>query len=448
MKLAAITLRSLIPLALSLTLLILAPAQAAPAPEAQESYTLNIYNEGGGKAVLMQDLIDLIHRLSPGAEVKWDLAGGILLIETTSQHIQVLSRAAAVIINGQQSAVSRPVLVRQEGVYIPVDTVRKVFDALGVSFDIQDDTTPAEPQATPSPTPAAPTPAPAVPAVPGVPLNRTAPTPLPTAAPTPTLKPSPTPAVAAPATSGSQALAMAPAVPKIMPSYKDKAQAQGGATAGDQTPLQPPGEMAGRIGLTWSQLSDAAHRTPPQRITIVHDTEFRTLGDMISEKLAQALGIEVNLVAVNNSRRDSDGLVSRVAGTNPGLVIDLENSPQPGKSDEGGTFVVWTVHDALWPADRETGKGAATDTTRYRRHEFQSMALGSLLRTYIGKQFDNRTVVYELSPSYLMRRLDAPSATVLIPGEDGREQNPRLAEAVSNAVANYVQGMMRFGPGR
>lgn len=72
------------------------------------------------------------------------------------------------------------------------------------------------------------------------------------------------------------------------------------------------------------------------------------------------------------------------------------------------------------------------------------MALGSLLREKLGQQFPNQEITYELAPSYLMRRLDAPAATVLVPGEGRDERTQRLADAAAAAIAAYVRGMSRF----
>lgn len=418
---------------------LLAGAAAPAAPPSQESYTLNIYNEGGGKAVLMQDLIDLIHSLAADADVKWDLTAGIMLIETGSQKIQVLSRSAAVIINGEHKAVSRPVLVRQEGVYIPIETVSMVFDALGVDFDIKDEG-------------AAPAAKPSVPEVPDLPSGPSAtPTPAPTPQPTPVLTPAPTPPPAAqtPTATATPAPAMATPGPKILPSFKPKAvpPATPGAPA-DETPLQAPDALAGRIGLTWGQLADPAHRHAPRRITIVHDSSLRATAEALAEQLRGEQMLSVELVAVNSSRRDSEGLVSRVAATQPELLIDLVSDPLAGGGEDAKTFTVWTVHEALWPQDRETRGAATSDTTRYRRHEFQSMALGSLLRTNLGRQFPNRAVVFELSPAYLLRRVDAPSAMVLTPADSDGENRTKLVQALGATVTAYVSGMSRFSAGR
>ena len=423
-----------------LALCIFALALRTPPPAVaaeQESYTLNIYNEGGGKTVLMQDLIDLIHTLAADADVKWDLAGGIMLIESGKQKIQVLSRTPVVIINGQQKVVPQPVLVRQEGVYIPIKTVQLIFDSMSINFDIKDESPGTEPTPAPTPVPAA------NPSIPAVPLPQLTPTPQATPVPV-----TPAPPATPPPVAPTPAATPTAAIPKILPSFKDKTLGQGRTGTPEEPPLQPPGTLAGKIGLSWSQLADVAHRTPPHQVTLVHDAALGSLGEALADKLRQGAGLEVELVPVNNSRRDSDGLVTRVAATKPGLVIDLISSPLAAKGGEGETFTVWTVHDALWPQDRESGRGGASELTHYRRHEFQSMALGSLLKSYLGEQFPNQAIVYELAPAYLLRRLDAPAATVLVPGEASAETTRRLAEAVGRAVTAYVQGMSRFSGAR
>lgn len=425
------------------------PALAAAAEP--ESYTLNIYYEGGGKTVQVQDLIDLIHTLAANADVKWDLAAGIMVIENGSQKIQVLASVPTVIVNGQEKTVSRKVLVRQDGVYIPIDTVKLVFDAMGVNFDIKDETPAGEPAPTPAPTGNTP----AVP-LPGVPLAQPTPPPVPRP-PVPVATPDaplPTPAAAVGVTSATQGpeVAMAvPAVPipKVLPSFKAAPADAGGAVTADLPPLQPPASQAAKItGLTWGQLADLTHRTPPRRLTIVYDGPFRSAAETLAEQWRRTAGLEVNLVPVNNLRRDSDGLVSRVAATQPELLIDLVNSPLEDKDLDGETFAVWTVHHALWPKDRAPAGRTPAATSLYLRHEFQSMALGSLLRFELGRQFPSRTITYELSPSYLLRRVDAPAAVVLIPGAGDAESGKRLVSAVSEAVGAYLRGMSRFSAGR
>lgn len=467
-----------------------APAASSEAPP--ETFNLDITNEGGVHMVLMQKLFKVVKQLFPDAEERWDPASGIMRIEADGKVLDILSRASAVVIDGHSKSVPHSVVIRQGNVKIPLETVKMVLDTLGVEFDIKKEeedaaALPAAPLPTPAPTAAPKSNAPAIPTsilsadketTPAASaLSKTAPpaqaqaTPVPKPArptPTPTQPTSPLLAnsstipitasaipqdgkVAAQATPAAKPASSAPAV--VLPSFQEKSAepAQPAAATANETPLEPPTALAGKVGLSWGQLADLAHRAPPRRITLVCDAAQKDLAQDLSASLQQGRPTEVTVLVAPSSQRTDQALLDSVVSSRPDLLLDLVVSPKPAGAEDAETYVVWAVHEALWPQDREGGKTAAAQSQqRYRRHQFQSLALGSLLKREIGNQFQERSVVYELAPSYLLRRVDAPSAEVLIPTPEGEKANKgstsrqsRLVEALSTAVGNYIHGMER-----
>jgi hypothetical protein len=246
----------------------------------------------------------------------------------------------------------------------------------------------------------------------------------------------------------SETAAPPPVVPHVQPTYQDK-PANKPATAGEEPPLEPPAALAGKIGLGWGQLADIAHRTPPRRITLVCDGVQESLAQQLSQKLQRTVGAEVTVLLASSAKRNDPTLLSHVLDSRPDLFLDLLACPPPQSAGQDTeTFTVWVVHEALWPQDRESGRESRAPQLQYRRHQFQSLALGSLLRTELGRQFRDQTVLYELAPAYLLRRVGAPSAAVLVPAEGSgssveADQSKRLANAIANAITTYVHGMQR-----
>src|SRR5690606_6854637 len=113
--------------------------------------------------------------------------------------------------------------------------------------------------------------------------------------------------------------------------------------------LQPPPSLAGKIGLSWGQLADVAHRQPPREVTLVYDQALAAAAQLAQTKLADGSGLNVTLVEAPSPRRDSEGVIGPALGSAPQLLVDLMLLPA---DSDGQEFHVWTVHDALWPQDR------------------------------------------------------------------------------------------------
>ncbi len=435
----------LLMLALALTLVTNGRAQPAePAAAQREPLKLEIKTVGNQQVVAVQKLMNVLasDALFPGASNSWDSERGVLRIQANNVSMDLLSRQAAMVVNGRTKPLAQPIMLRQGEVLIPVETVQVVFQSLNVDFSL-----PAK-KATPSPSAAD------VPEIsPGLLSARATPSPspttVPTATPAPTQTPVTTPATLATATPAITT-ARGEAPPLVLPSVATATQP--GAKPAEQanTPIEAPKNLTKQASLTWGQLADTAHRRPPSRVTILCDRPLEAVAQSASAGLQQGEATSVNLVVANDGKRNNDQLLAQVLLTQPELVIDLQaDTSLSATASDLATYRVWVAHEALWPQDRQTGGAPApTDQNilRYRRHQNQNLALGSLLRTELGRHFTDQSVYYELSPGYLLRRLDAPATAVVIPvGPDGAppEQalKEQLAESITTAVKAYINGM-------
>jgi hypothetical protein len=191
-------------------------------------------------------------------------------------------------------------------------------------------------------------------------------------------------------------------------------------------------------------LADLNHRQPPRRITLVCDRSLEPLAHGLESDLRLNLDVEISVVVAPMARRDSDSLLSSAVLSKPDLLVDLLAVPAEVETEQDQPFYVWVVHEALWPQDRKLEGGMRGMAQNYRRHQFQSLALGSRLRTELGQEFSGRMIFYELAPSYLLRRTDAPSAAVLIPrkaDEAASSVDDRIARAIAGAIRTYIRGM-------
>ena len=480
------------------------PAAAAPTatPAGQDSFVLEFREEPGGNTVDMRGFLRVLDQIFSDLQSRWDPLQGILEIKAEGRVIQALSRQPLVIIDTRMNKVKRPIRVNAQGeVSIPVETVSLVLKSLGIAFDMG-----AEGKEPGGKNPAAPADesttaplAPAAPAVPSIPLGQS--TAATSSGPTTTTasrapaidlarltgpSASATPEATAPA--GLDDVTPLPVIEvrpetetaldatPVTPSEGDGADAPSvpgapaGQTASPSVPLtqqgrlplqvptrqeQAPGQataieaptvLAGRIGLTWGQLADLNHRQPPRRITLVCDTPLEPVVRAIDANLRTDLDVEVTIVIAPGARRDSEGLLSNVVLSQPDLLVDLLAVPPEAETEteQEQPYYVWVVHEALWPQDRKLEGEARGMAQNYRRHQFQSLALGSRLRTELGQEFSGRVIFYELAPSYLLRRTDAPSAEVLIPrasGQAASNVDDRLARAIAGAIRTYIHGM-------
>ena len=203
--------------------------------------------------------------------------------------------------------------------------------------------------------------------------------------------------------------------------------------------------MAGSIGLSWAQLADLAHRRPPSRVLIVADRELERAAQVVADGL-RSEGLEAEVIVPPLRARAGSGLVEQVTTRRPDLVVDLMAAANAEAAEQSeGALSIWVVNSALWPQDQGPAATALEGPRVYRRHEFQSLALGSLLRTHVGDLFKEAPVTYELAPLYLLRRVDAPAAAVHVPTEAATdaEQSERVGQAVLAGVADYIRGMAR-----
>ncbi len=384
-------------------------AQQVEAP-AEPELSLTLIREGGGNSLLMQEFFDVVEEYYPEARSEWDIRSEEMRIEAGGHQLRALGRQPAVVIDGRLVPVERPIVVRGGRVLIPERTARLLFQTLAIEV-IAD-----EPEAAP---------APAVP-----PVGAAA-----TPAPTPGVTPAATAAIPPTPAGGPQPVTMRPPERRT-----PVAPAPGGAPA-----LQAPAAMAGSIGLSWAQLADLAHRRPPSRVLIVADRELERAAQVVADGL-RSEGLEAEVIVPPLRARAGSGLVEQVTTRRPDLVVDLMAAANAEAAEQSeGALSIWVVNSALWPQDQGPAATALEGPRVYRRHEFQSLALGSLLRTHVGDLFKEAPVTYELAPLYLLRRVDAPAAAVHVPTEAATdaEQSERVGQAVLAGVADYIRGMAR-----
>lgn len=406
-----------------------APAATAAPSGGEVTVNMNLITEGGENFVLMQDLLAAIQSFDPQASGNYDPGHQMLRIKAGGKQIDVL-RQNYIVIDQKMEKSDRPLAVRQGRVLIPESTVRRIIAVLNMVVIDQ------------TPTPAA-TATPARPALPTIPINALGSPTLPVVPISPTTK---TTTAETPTTGPAIMTPIAPRLAPVLIVPSAPTRARTPATEGE-TPLQPPPSLAGSIGLSWSQLADLAHRQPPSRVTIVCDRTLAPIAQRIGADLHERVQVESSVVTVSGGQRAQDTLVGQVDNTQPQLVIDLMASRQASdRPDALNEYSIWVVNSSLWP------RTAASDsvTQSFKIHEFQSMALGSLLRTELGRQFSDQTITYGLAPSYLLRRVNSPSSAVVVPLAGKQEsvepeRVERIATAVSTAVVSYIHGMSRVG---
>lgn len=408
-----------------------APPAATAAPAGGEvTVNMTLITEGGETFVVMQDLLVAIKSFDPQADGNYDPTHQMLRLKAGGKQIDVL-RQNYLVIDQKMENVDRGLAVRQGRVLIPESTVRRIVSVLNMVVIDQ------------TPTPAA-TVAPPRPVLPTVPINAIG---SPTLSATPLAPTTRTTTAVMPTTAPATAATVAPRQPPVLivPSLPMRARTP---AAEGEAPLQPPSALAGSIGLSWSQLADLAHRQPPSRVTIVCDRLLAPVAQRVATDLHERVQVDSSVVTVSGGQRAQDALVGQVDSSQPQLVVDLMVSQQAsGRADAPGEIGIWVVNSSLWPPSAIPGDGAAQ---AFKAHEFQSMALGSLLRTEFGRQFSEQTISYGLAPSYLLRRVNSPSAAVLVSlaaKQDSVEPDraERIAVAVSTAVVSYIHGMSRVG---
>lgn len=412
-------------------------------PAHAETASIELRTHRNHSYVPMQQYMRLVSDLFPDANAQWDPREGILRVEANGYTIDTLTRRPALIVNKKLERAQRPILIHRREVLIPVETVERHLALLGVNFKLE-----TAPVATPTPEP---TP---------LPPSAELPSPLPgmieleTEEPeaqteTPTLAPIATPAPPAFEMAENEATIEQQQPTENVRENEDSpiqimpVRPSLPTASNEQQPLiEPPAQLGEALGLRWDQLADMRHRQPPGRITVVYDATLASVAVALEQRLSIEQGLEVRLIEMKaGTTRASKTLVADVTLGTPELVIDLVTAQ--ATDGERPILRVWTVNDALWPQDRNSATQTSDPlASRYRNHQFQSLALGSQLRKQLGQAFPEQIVFYELFPSYLLRRLDAPGAAVLIPTTPGTElPSKRLATAIANATDNYIRAM-------
>ncbi|HOR29480.1 MAG TPA: hypothetical protein PLG73_15810 [Candidatus Sumerlaeota bacterium] len=411
-----------------------AGAQEAAAPADESEAVLNLENEPGGLVAPYQSFLYLIHRYFPDASGRWDPASEVMRLHIKDLEIEVPAARPEVIVNGEVRRVERSLILRQGEVKVPLATVELILRELDVPYEFApgEGEEPAARRAEPPP----------------VPTDLIETTPETTPEATPEEPPRPArddAAVSPPAVEITPApepeLVNPPAV--LLPS--DETAAPAPIQREEAMALQPPPALAGKIGLTWAQLTDLDHRRPPRRVTLAFDDGLADLAGRVEQKLRDGLGLVVTRVPIGAGRRSSDVLASQINGSRPELFLDLVANPVlPEQAPGSQPLIVWVVNEALWPNDRGQPPGEAGSIHAYLRHEFQSLALGSLLRNALGQQSGAAEgVQYELAPSYLLRRVDSASAAVLVPLGEAREDEANRMELIARGIQAAVEGYTR-----
>ena len=405
------------------------PPASRPTPGADAGSSLNLTNEGNGWYAQMKDLFRFLDSRFAGAQAGWDPVRGIIRIQARGRRVDILARGASVILDGRLQAVPKPVLMKQDKVFIPAETVQIVLKHLGMDSEINVGA--SQPVATATPVAAA---------TPIVISDAQAPTTGPAVA-LPPIQPAvvlpPTPARVEPE------LPSTPSLLKSLPAPTPLATPAATEQAEAASPRGAASSPAGRIGLSWAQLADANHRLPPKRLTLVCDGSLEPVARDAARQIQNATSLVVTVVLAPSQRRDQELLLARAAQERPDLLVDLMASPgADGQASQ--PLRVWIANDALWPEDRQA-EDSASPGNAYRRHQFQSLALGSQLQTELASAFSDRVPI-EMAPSLLLRRTDAPAAAILVPawasassGTEGSGQ--ALAKAIATGVRAYQRGM-------
>ncbi len=384
------------------------PSVQVPQENTQE-VNLPIQDEPDGSYLVFTDLLEALRSIDPKSRGEWDGQAGVARVHAAGQELQALSNRPLLLINGEAHAVAKPLGVRGGSVLVPLESVKILFKAVGFDLEVNE-SNPAEP----SPIHAA----------------KLEPS---------TTSPKPSEPSDESPDAGDQrgSAAMLPQGSLISP-------------VGERSlpPLEIPKTVkAGETGLTWKQLADAAHNRPPRRLTLVCDPQLQTLALRLQQFASSAMDLQVAVVSAED-RRSGVQLLSQIAKTQPDLVLDLIHAPSAGKEvpDGSAAIEIWSVHDALWPGDGN-GESAGAKKEKplaYKTHQFQNLALGSMLRGELVRSFPNRPIQFELAPSYLLRRMDAPCAAALIPPRAAgseRDSTDRIARALAAGLIAYCRGM-------
>lgn len=375
---------------------VLPPSTSAASPGAARAtdadLSLEVQNEPDGAYVTFSELLRIIRQIHPDARANWDGLLGVFRLEAAGHSLQALSERPILVVDGRTLAMVKPLRVRDGIALIPAATVNEIFRSLDFEFQLPEGSLPSGASQASGPSSVAP--------------------------------------------GGS---------PDGRPASRTDALASGGSLLSEVStsaipPIDLPQLGESIAGLKWADLTDYAHPREPRRMTLVYDEAFGALAQAVAELSRRAGGLEVAMVEVAG-RRDDPALIAQIARSQPEVLLDLVSLP----GDKDRRFQIWTVHEALWsPRAKGPGPEARSLQELYAPHQFHNLALGSMLRSELARAFPDSTVRLELSPCYLLRRVDAPSAAILIPeklaGGDDRELE-RIARAVGGGFVGYSAGL-------
>jgi hypothetical protein len=357
--------------------------------------SLEVRSEPDGSYVTFAELIRVIRQIDAQAQSRWDGLAGVFRVEAQGRSLQALSNQPVLVVDGRTVAVDKPIRVMSGVALVPLESVNAILGALGIDLALDEE--PAGPS------------------------------------------------MGSPEGPGTVAEALTRRRPRPgMLSPDDSLLGEIGRPAMAQLDLPQVGPSV--AGLTWSQLADRAHSRPPRRVTIAYDREMEGLARRLGAQVQRIGDLEITLLDVRG-RRDDDALLIRIAQSRPDVFLDLVSTPAGGEAAGAGlAFEVWSVHEALWgsgPAPA-TGQTAPPIHELYRVHQFHNLALGSVLRTELARGFPGGAVRHELAPSYLLRRVDAPSAAIVVPADYGQGDDrelDRVVRALAGGFAGYYSGV-------
>lgn len=364
------------------------PAQSAPVAAddsvttSPQSVSFEIIEEPDGEYVSLSGFLELLQTIDPKAQGEWDGQLRLVRIDALGHKLQALASRPAVLVDTTYRSAPKPVRFKDGAALLPMTTVAVLFEALGIAFDLE-------------------------------------------GAPPPERPPD-----------GAGPLLFAASDPF------DRSQ---------QGPSGPEFQMPERLeeveGLTWGQLADYAHRSPPRRLLFVCEPELLALAQKSGAYISRATDLDFDALVLE--RHPDAELLERIAGSGADLLIQLLKN-RGGDTQQPGGFEVWAVHEALWPAPPalEPGQTSRSENSPgqdlYQVHQFHNLAFGSMLRREVAKAFPGVRTRYTLGPLYLLRRVDMPSAAVLVPQGIAPGESPdfdRTARAIAGGVVGYYLGM-------
>jgi len=369
------------------------PSVSLDAPT--ESVAIEVLDEPDGAYLSPESLRGILKQVDSNARVEWDSPAGVLRIDAGGRQMQAVLKTAVLDIDGTTRAVPTPLRMKSSGVIVPMQTAKLILAALNLELEIAEES-------------------------PAAPLSQ----------------------------SGSLTMRMSDESDVLEEAgFNTSSPARARSSALPEIVL--PQGVAGETGLTWSQLGDSRHSQAPRKLLITFDAELERFATEMRNEIIALGGPDAQLMKFTGKRNDPRA-VAQVVGQYPDLHVDLMLSPTASAEGTGSGratwgIEIWTAHDALWPGDREATEDSPQAVQfPYRQHQYHNLALGSLVRSELYSVFPGRSVLLELAPAYLLRRMNAPCIAILISPAMVNERGAaasNAAEAAGVGVAQYVRGM-------